>query len=56
MAKQITCDRCGRTYDVPESESIMLVVNEGGNMRTKDLCDKCRESLDAWWNRIGARS
>lgn len=51
MAHTVVCDRCGRTFDPPKTESIMIMLNEDGNMRVKDLCDVCRESLDAWWTK-----
>lgn len=51
MAHKIVCDRCGKMFDPPKTESVMIMLNEDGNMRVKDLCDVCRESLDAWWTK-----
>ena len=52
MAATVVCDRCGKQYNIPETENIMILVKgEDNDLHAKDLCEVCRQSLDAWWNK-----
>ena len=52
MIATVKCDRCGKEFNVPETENIMIMLKgEDNNMHVKDLCEVCRQSLDAWWTK-----